>query len=100
MNYTPGTDKSVTITVYRQGTDSILQIADQGLGISPEDLKRVFNPYFTGERGRQYHESTGMGLHLVHEICARLVHKVELQSRPEKGTILRLIFNGTRKMQE
>lgn len=44
------------------------------LGISPEDLNRIFNPYFTGERGRQYHESTGMGLYLVREICSRLGH--------------------------
>ncbi|WP_307588559.1 sensor histidine kinase [Paenibacillus wynnii] len=100
VNYTQGTNKSVTITSYSQGTDTILQITDQGIGISPEDLKRVFNPYFTGERGRQYHESTGMGLYLVREICTRLGHKVELQSRPGEGTILRLTFISTRKIQE
>lgn len=100
VNYTSGTGKSVTISSYRQGKDYVLQITDQGIGISPEDLKRVFNPYFTGERGRQYHESTGMGLYLVREICARLGHKVELQSSLGEGTLLRLIFNGTRKIQE
>ncbi|WP_420805726.1 sensor histidine kinase [Paenibacillus wynnii] len=99
VNYTQGTDKSVTITSYSQGMDNILQITDQGIGISPEDLKRVFNPYFTGERGRQYHESTGMGLYLVREICTRLGHKVELESRPGEGTVLRLIFSGTRSLQ-
>ena len=99
VNYTQGSDKSVTITSVVQGNDIVLQIADEGIGISPEDQKRVFNPYFTGERGRQYHESTGMGLYLVHEICTRLGHKVELQSESGKGTILRLIFNRTQKMQ-
>jgi len=93
VNYTAGSGKSVTISSYLQGKHAVLQIIDQGIGISPEDLKRVFNPYFTGERGRQYHESTGMGLYLVHEVCARLGHTVELQSKPGEGTTLRLIFD-------
>lgn len=94
VNYTAGTDKTVTISAEQTGTGSVLQIKDQGIGISPEDLKRVFNPYFTGERGRQYHESTGMGLYLVREICARLGHTVELQSRPGEGTTVCITFGG------
>jgi len=99
VNYTQGTDKVVTVTAFNQGTETVLQIADQGIGISSEDLKRVFNPYFTGERGRQYHESTGMGLYLVQEICSRLGHKVELQSKPGEGTRLRLLFQQTPSMR-
>jgi signal transduction histidine kinase len=92
VNYTAGTGKTVTISAEQTGNGSVLQIKDQGIGISPEDLKRVFNPYFTGERGRQYHESTGMGLYLVREICVRLGHTVELQSRPGEGTTVRIAF--------
>ncbi|WP_454191302.1 sensor histidine kinase [Paenibacillus sp. Marseille-Q7038] len=65
VNYTAGSGKTVTISTQQLGNDTILEISDQGIGISPDDIKRVFNPYFTGERGRQYHESTGMGLYLV-----------------------------------
>lgn len=92
VNYTAGTGKTVTISAELTGTGIVLQIADQGIGISPEDLKRVFNPYFTGERGRQYHESTGMGLYLVREICAKLDHTVQLQSRPGEGTRVSITF--------
>ncbi|MRN51679.1 sensor histidine kinase [Paenibacillus monticola] len=92
VNYTSGTGKTVTVSSTQIGTDTVLNITDQGIGISPEDLRRVFNPYFTGERGRQYHESTGMGLYLVHEICNRLGHTVELHSRPGEGTTVRLTF--------
>lgn len=95
VNYTSGTGKTVTVSSTQIGTDTVLNITDQGIGISPEDLRRVFNPYFTGERGRQYHESTGMGLYLVHEICNRLGHKVELNSRPGEGTTILLTFRGT-----
>jgi OmpR family two-component system sensor histidine kinase YxdK len=99
VNYTSGSGKTVIITAERQGFDTVLQISDQGIGISPEDLKRVFNPYFTGERGRQYHESTGMGLYLVREICRRLGHQVDLQSRIGEGTTVQIMFSGTASRQ-
>nr|WP_269847024.1 sensor histidine kinase [Paenibacillus sonchi] len=95
VNYTSGSGKTVAVTAQAMGKDIQLDITDQGIGISSEDLKRVFNPYFTGERGRQYHESTGMGLYLVREICSRLGHKVGLESKPGEGTTVRIIFNGT-----
>ncbi|MDH6372163.1 OmpR family two-component system sensor histidine kinase YxdK [Paenibacillus sp. PastF-3] len=97
VNYTPAsnTAKTVTLSAQRVGTDTVLDITDQGIGISPEDLKRVFNPYFTGDRGRHYHESTGMGLYLVREICSRLEHKVEIQSQLGEGTRVRLIFSNS-----
>ncbi|MEK4511920.1 sensor histidine kinase [Paenibacillus sp. FSL K6-2524] len=99
VNYTAGSGKAVTISAQRLGNDTILEISDQGIGISKEDLKRVFNPYFTGERGRQYHESTGMGLYLVKEICTKLGHAVLLESQPEAGTTVRIIFNGNTQRQ-
>ncbi|MHA6534335.1 sensor histidine kinase [Paenibacillus sp. BAC0078] len=94
VNYTSGSGKTVTVSAQRTDKEIVLSIQDQGIGISPEDLKRVFNPYFTGERGRQYHESTGMGLYLVREICSRLGHKVELASRPGEGTTVRITFSA------
>jgi OmpR family two-component system sensor histidine kinase YxdK len=68
-----------------------LRIRDQGIGIATEDLGRVFHPYFTGERGRQYHESTGMGLYLVREIAQKLGHQVELESQLGAGTTITLV---------
>lgn len=99
VNYTSGTDKTVTLSSQHIGTDFVLNITDQGIGISPEDLKRVFNPYFTGERGRQYHESTGMGLYLVREICNRLGHTVELQSKLGEGTTVQITFHNSDHLQ-
>ncbi|SCW63463.1 Signal transduction histidine kinase [Paenibacillus tianmuensis] len=96
VNYTEGSGKNVYIHAYQQGDSIILEIRDEGIGITKEDLKRVFNPYYTGERGRQYHESTGMGLYLVREICNRLGHRVELDSEPRMGTTVRLEFSHKR----
>ncbi|MFB6362930.1 sensor histidine kinase [Paenibacillus elgii] len=91
-NYTESVGKSVFVRAYERETTTILEIRDEGIGIIKEDLNRVFNPYFTGERGRRHHESTGMGLYLVREVCQRLGHQVELESEPEIGTVVRLRF--------
>ncbi|MGW7161551.1 sensor histidine kinase [Paenibacillus taichungensis] len=90
VNYSDSkSGKKVMITAYMKEERIVLDIQDQGIGISAEDIQRVFNPYFTGERGRQYHESTGMGLYLVREISARLGNQIELFSKPDEGTLVR-----------
>lgn len=90
VNYSGGPGKRVHLTAEEAGEHIKLHIHDEGIGISPEDINRVFHPYFTGERGRQYHESTGMGLYLVREIAHKLDHTVELQSMPGEGTTVTL----------
>jgi len=92
LNYTIGIGKMITISAEELGKSCKLTIQDQGIGIEKEDLNRVFHPYYTGERGRQYHESTGMGLYLVKEVCGRLGHEVVLQSEPGAGTTVTLLF--------
>lgn len=92
VNYSQGEGKKVTFRAYRMGPHAVLEINDEGIGIVKEDLGRVFDPYFTGNQGRQYHESTGMGLFLVREVCRKLDHKVEIESEPGKGTTVRFTF--------
>lgn len=90
LNYTVGTDKVISISAEVREEVCELRVQDQGIGIVKEDLNRVFRPYYTGERGRQYYESTGMGLYLVKEVCKLLGHEVNLQSEPGVGTIVTL----------
>ncbi|MEK3683905.1 sensor histidine kinase [Paenibacillus sp. FSL R10-2736] len=71
---------------------AVLEVRDEGVGIPPGDLPRVFDPYFTGVNGRSFQESTGMGLYLVKQICGKLEHEVEITSEVGKGTAVRIIF--------
>ncbi|WP_419878328.1 sensor histidine kinase [Brevibacillus centrosporus] len=94
VRYSAGKSNKVSIRAYELGPSVALEVQDYGIGIPPEDIRRVFQPYFTGENGRKYPESTGMGLYLVKEICGRLHHGVELESEVGNGTTVRLIMSG------
>ena len=66
----------ITITIY-----------DNGKGISKSDLPRVFNKTFTGNNGRTLSsKSTGMGLYLCKELCNKLGHKIEIDSKVDEYT--------------
>ena len=63
-----------------------LTVSDTGIGISPQDLPRVFEQGFTGYNGRVDRESTGIGLFLCREVCRRLGIGVRLDAQPGQGT--------------
>jgi signal transduction histidine kinase len=92
VRYSAGSHEKVTISSYLRENRVVLEVKDRGIGIPKRDIRRVFDPFFTGQHGREYRESTGMGLYLVREGCRRLGHQVELESEAGVGTIVRLIL--------
>ncbi|MDX8047647.1 sensor histidine kinase [Gracilibacillus sp. S3-1-1] len=70
-----------------------LKITDHGIGIPKKDIRRIFDPFFTGDNGRHYRESTGMGLFLAKQIIDALEHNINAQSEPTKGTTLTISFD-------
>jgi OmpR family two-component system sensor histidine kinase YxdK len=94
IKYTEGENKKITVSVYDWERGKVLEVKDQGVGIPAKDIRRVFEPFYTGENGRRFGESTGMGLYLVSEVCKKLEHQIEIESRPEEGTTVRIIFTN------
>lgn len=74
---------SVTVSV---SPDQVLSISDTGIGISEEDLPRIFEKSYTGYNGRMDKRSTGLGLYLCKRILNRLSHPISVVSEPGKGT--------------
>lgn len=56
----------------RRGDTVHLCVRDNGMGIPPEDLPRIFEKGFTGQNGRKRQNSTGLGLYLCRRLCGRL----------------------------
>ncbi|GIN58762.1 sensor histidine kinase [Lederbergia ruris] len=92
VKYSTGKGRKVVITETKDALETIVTVQDYGVGIPKTDVKRVFNPFFTGENGRNYRESTGMGLYLVKEVCEKLGHKIELTSVRGEGTSVQIRF--------
>ena len=64
----------------------ILNIEDNGAGISEKDISRVFDKGFTGYNGRSDKKASGLGLYLCKNIIDKLSHRLELESQVDKGT--------------
>jgi hypothetical protein len=69
-----------------------LYVQDDGIGISTEDLPRVFEKGFTGCNGRLESKSTGIGLYLCKKVLTKLNHTIEIQSRVDVGTTVSIDF--------
>ena len=89
--YREGQQGRLLITATAQGPDMVtLVYSDDGRGIAPADLGRVFDPFFTTRRGAG---STGLGLHIVYNLVVnRLGGKVAVDSFPDSGVRFTIRF--------
>lgn len=91
LKYTE-TGGKIEISGEKDEKEKRLTIKDNGTGIKPEDINRVFNKGFTGYNGRIYNKSTGMGLYLAKKMCNKLGHDISIESEYEKYTKVTIHF--------
>ena len=71
----------------------VLNIKDNGIGIKQEELEKVFEKGFTGTNGRiDGKKSTGMGLYLCKKLCEKLGLSIEIESKKDKYTQVKITF--------
>lgn len=70
----------------------VLTIQDNGVGINEKDIDRVFEKGFTGENGRNFGKSTGIGLYLCKKLCDKLGIGISLTSKEKIGTKVSIVF--------
>lgn len=93
VKYSAGKRNHILLSLYEKENEAVLEVKDYGVGIPSTDLKRVFTAFFTGENGRKFRESTGMGLYLTKEAAEHLGHRIEFDSTVGEGTTFRIIFS-------
>jgi two-component system OmpR family sensor kinase len=69
---------TVDLGIYRQDDAAILQIEDTGPGIRPDDMDRIFEPFFRGHRPEG--EGTGLGLSIVKRFVDGLGGSIALEN--------------------
>ncbi|NYZ12792.1 hypothetical protein HL658_09535 [Azospirillum sp. RWY-5-1] len=86
-----GRGGTVEIAVGAEGNGQIaLRVSDDGQGMTPDVLARVFDPFFTTRRGSG---GTGLGLHIVHNLVSKsLGGRITVTSTPGAGTSFSLRF--------
>ena len=93
IKYSKKENKKIEISSQEKNDKVILYIKDNGIGIKKGEITRVFERGFTGENGRIIgQKSTGIGLYLCKKLCDRLGLGIELNSKKDIGTEVRIIF--------
>lgn len=73
--------------------NTILYIKDNGIGIKKNEINRIFEKGFTGTNGRLSNKkSTGIGLYLCKKLCDKLGISIELDSKENEFTEIKIIF--------
>ena len=83
--------KEVVLSVFQEGTQVVIKIKDQGIGISEEDQKHLFERFFRGGNATVI-QGTGLGLHLIDRYMRLMGGKVEIKSELNRGTELLIKF--------
>ena len=92
IKYSKESEGKVSINAVKNKNNIILSIKDNGVGINEKDIDRVFEKGFTGENGRIFGKSTGIGLYLCKKLCDKLGLGINIVSKQQEGTEIRIIF--------
>lgn len=94
VKYTPD-GGSVTVTLTAVADHVVLEVADTGMGIAPDELPHVFDRFFraSGVRSRQI-PGTGLGLDIVSSIVGAHGGTVTVESELGRGSTFRVVLPG------
>ncbi|SCY82774.1 sensor histidine kinase [Desulfoluna spongiiphila] len=92
VKFTPE-GKTVHITASREHTSVCIGIRDAGPGIPPEDIPRIWDRLFRGDRSRS-EKGLGLGLSLVRGIVAAHHGEIHVESREGEGALFTVVLPG------
>lgn len=76
---------TITVKTRQEDNEAVIELSDTGCGIKPEDLKNIFNPFFTTKS-----QGTGLGLAVTHKIIQEHNGKIKVESIWGGGTAFRI----------
>ncbi|MBR1151217.1 PAS domain-containing sensor histidine kinase [Bradyrhizobium sp. JYMT SZCCT0428] len=84
---------NVTVSAAVEGSRLMLRVTDTGVGIAPDDLKRIGDPFFqAGKTYQRKHEGTGLGLSIVKGLVGLHHGEVNVQSKVNEGTTVTVVL--------
>lgn len=92
IKYMNKKDSELKIYCDKLNDDVILNICDNGIGMNEKDTVKAFDKGYTGQNGRIFGKSTGIGLYLCKKLCNKLGLGIKLESKEFIGTKISIIF--------
>jgi signal transduction histidine kinase len=89
---------SVTVSLWHENSRTVtLTVTDTGVGISPEDLPNLFEPFYRGKNTNEPHADhhSGLGLAIVKELARLHQAMISVKSVSGKGTSVSIRFSGS-----
>jgi PAS domain S-box-containing protein len=87
---TPGSNRGrIGVRTRRRGEEMLIEVSDNGCGISPENRSKLFDPFFTT---KDVGEGTGLGLSICHNIVTAHGGRIEVESEPGKGSVFQIFL--------
>lgn len=87
VRHSPAGSRPIEVHLEKQLPFAVLRITDHGVGIAPEDLPRIFDPFFRADPSRsRLNGGYGLGLSLCQAIAEAHEGKIEVQSQPGRGS--------------
>ncbi|MBL7859004.1 MAG: tetratricopeptide repeat protein [Cyclobacteriaceae bacterium] len=83
------TSPLIQLTAVEKDQEIVIEVHDNGLGIEPEYIERVFEMYF---RANEHSKGNGLGLYIVKKTVQKINGRVELESTAGKGTTVRVFL--------
>jgi signal transduction histidine kinase len=90
VNYTPS-DGVVTVSAKKNAKTVMIRVEDTGIGISPDDIPRIFTRFYRCDRSRS-RPGVGLGLSLVQAIVQAHRGEISVSSVPNAGTTFIVTF--------
>ena len=85
-------DGSVFIKLKKQNTHIIMEVNDDGIGMNKEDKEHMFDRFYKADKSRK--GGSGLGLSIVKEIIKNHNAQIKIESKPDKGTRISVIFQN------
>ncbi len=100
IKYRKDKDSAVLIGTEENEKNVKLWIQDNGIGIKPSELDRIFEKGFTGTNGRRQTKSTGIGLYLCQKLCEQLGMGIEAESKENEFTKITITIPREKKIEQ
>ena len=92
VKYTPDGGR-VSLRLCRENGNAVIEVADTGIGIAPDDRERIFERFYRVDKARSRElGGTGLGLSIVRHIVLNHNGRIEVESRPGQGSTFRLVI--------